>query len=117
MDKVLIADFGVEGGGITIYGGQSDGVWSFWTEGSSMDLDENDDMVNRSWTSEPVNSLDLVVPKDWPIFYPSKIHPDFVDWFRTNYDPTRESLPEDQRRYQEKHPHRQWSEILGLPRS
>jgi hypothetical protein len=45
MDKVLIAEMGVEGDGITIYGSQSDGVWSLWTESTSMDLDENDDEV------------------------------------------------------------------------
>ena len=48
MDKVLIADIGVEGGGTMIYGRQLQGVWSFWTEGTSMDLDENDDEVLRS---------------------------------------------------------------------
>ena len=47
MDKVAIVEMGVEGGGITIYGSQSDGVWSFWTEGSSMDLDDNDEEVWR----------------------------------------------------------------------
>jgi hypothetical protein len=82
MDKVLIAEMGVEGGGTTIYGSQSEGVLSFWTQGSSMDLDENDNAVWRSWTSEPVTSLDLVVPNDWPVFYPSKLHFDFVEWFR-----------------------------------
>lgn len=116
MDKVIIADIGVEGGGITIYGSRSDGVWSFWTEGSSMYLDDNDDEAWRSWTSEPVSSLDLVVPKDWPIFYPSKIHPDFVEWFRASYDKVCESLPDDRRRYQDKHRHGHWLKIFGLPR-
>jgi len=30
----------VEGGGITIYGSQSEGVWSFWTEGTPMETIE-----------------------------------------------------------------------------
>jgi len=115
MDKVLIAQMGIEGGGVTIFGSQSEGVWTFWTEGTSMDLDENDDEVWRSWWSEPVSSLDLVVPHDWPIFYPSKFHPDFVEWFRANYDKVRASLLEDQRRYQDKHRHGQWLEALGMP--
>ena len=101
MDKVLIAEMGVEGGGITIFGRKSEGVWSFWTEGTSMDLDENDDEVWRSWSSEPVSSLDLVLPKDWLMFYPLKIHPEFVDWFREAYEKARASLPEDHRRYQD----------------
>ena len=61
VDKVLMAEMGVEGGGITIYGSQLEGVWSFWTEGNSMELDDNDHEVWRSWSSEPVSSLDLVV--------------------------------------------------------
>ena len=116
MDKVLIAEIGVEGGGITIYGSQSNGVWSFWTEGTSMDMDENDDEVWRSWSSEPVSSLDLVVPHDWPMFHPSKIHPDFVKWFREAYERARSMLPEDQLRYQNNHCHGRWLEVLGMPR-
>jgi hypothetical protein len=44
MDKRLIVKMGIEGGGVTIYGSQSNDVWSFWTEGSSMYLDDNDDL-------------------------------------------------------------------------
>jgi hypothetical protein len=116
MDKVIVADIGVEGGGITIYGGQSEGVWSFWTDGTSMDLDEKDNEKWHSWSSKPVSSLDLVVPKDWPMFYPSKIHPEFVPWFRDAYEKARASLPEDQRRYHDNHRHWRWSEVLGMPR-
>jgi hypothetical protein len=114
MDKVVIAEIGVEGGGLTIYGTQSDGVWNFWTEGTSIDMDENDDEVWRSWSSEPVNSLELVVPQDWPLFSPIQIHPKFVEWFRENYDEAVLNLPEDQRRYQEKHRHGRWLHVLGM---
>jgi hypothetical protein len=116
MNKILIVEIGMEGGGVTVYGSQSEGVWSFWTEGTSIDFDENDHEVWRSWSSEPVSSLDLVLPKDWPIFYPVKIHPEMVDWFRANYDKVRGSMPEEQRRYQEKHRHGHWMTILGMPR-
>jgi hypothetical protein len=115
MEKVIVAEIGIEGGGMTIDGSKMDGVWSFWSEGKSIDLDENDREVWRSWSSEPVSSLDLVLPKDWPVFYPVKIHPDLVGWFRTNYDAARASLQEEQRRYQDKHRHRRWSEVLGTP--
>ena len=57
MDKVVIAGMGVEGGGVTVYGRRAGGVWSFWQEGSSMDLDENDDEVWREWSSDPVPDL------------------------------------------------------------
>jgi hypothetical protein len=116
MAKLLVADIGVEGGGITIYVSQSDGVWSFRTQCTSMDLDENDDEVWHSWSSEPESSVDLVMPYDWPVYFPSKIHPDFVGWFRANYDTARALLPEDQLRYQEKHRHGHWLGALGLPR-
>ena len=116
MDTILIADIGVEGGGITIYGSKSEGVWSFWTEDSSIELDENDDEVWRSWSSQPVSSLDVVLSRGWPMFYPSKIHSDFVEWFLANYEEARSTLPEDQRRYQDKHRHERWSEALSLPR-
>lgn len=116
MDKEIIADIGVEGGGVTIFGRISKGVWSFWTEGTSIDLDENDDEVWRSWSSEPVSSLDVLVPKDWPVFYPSMIHPEFVTWFRDAYEKARSILSEDQLRYQNNHRHGRWSEVLGMPR-
>ncbi len=116
MDKVVVADIGMEGGGITIFGIRSDGAWSFWTEGTSIDLDENDREVWRSWSSERVSSLDLVLPKDWPVFYPIKIHPDVEGWFRTNYEAARASLPEEERRYQENRRHGHWLHILGMPR-
>jgi len=116
MDKLLIADIGVEGGGVQIFGKKSNSVWSFWSGGTSMDLDENEDEVWRSWSSKPVSSLDLVLPKDWVLFHPVEIHPDFLDWFRAAYDKGRASLPEDQRRYQDEHRHERWSEVLSLPR-
>jgi hypothetical protein len=116
MDKVLIAVIGVEGGGIEIFGRHSKGIWSFWGEGTSIDLDENDDDFWRSWTSEPVSSLALVLPNDWPLYAPVKIHPDFLDWFRATYESVRETLPKDLRRSQEEHRHGRWLEVLGLPR-
>jgi hypothetical protein len=114
MDKVLVARMGVEGGGITIYGSQSEGVWAFWKESTSMALDENDDEVWRSSSSEPVTNFELVVPHDWPMFSPSTIHPDFVEWFRANYDKVRASMPENQRRHQDEHRHGHWLQVLGL---
>jgi hypothetical protein len=111
--NVLIAAIGIEGGGVTICGRLVDGVWTYWTKGSSMDLDERDDEVRRTWSSESLVSLDLVVPRDWPMFSPAEIHPDFVEWFRENYDKARALLPDDQRRSQDKHRHRRWLAVLG----
>ncbi len=112
-----IADMELEGGGITILGSQTlDGIWSFWTGGISIDLDENDHETWHAWSSQPVSHLDLVVPDNWPIFYPTTIHPDFVEWFRAHYEHARASLPASQRQYQEKHRHGHWRGVLGLPR-
>ena len=65
-------------------------------------------------SSEPVSSLDLVVPKDWPMFSPLKIHLRFVAWFREAYEKARASLPEGQRGDQDNHRHRRWLEVLGM---
>ena len=85
-ERVIVAEIGMEGGGVTIFGNRSERGWTFWTEGRSIDLDENGEEVWHSWSSEPVSDLDLVLPRDWPIFDPSTIHPDLSDWFRANYD-------------------------------
>jgi len=112
-DKVLVAKMGVEGGGLSIYGKRSDGAWSFWKEGTSMYLDENDDDVWRSWSSDPVADLDLVLPKELPMFYPQAIHPEFLAWFRDAYEKARSRLSPEMRVYQEDHRHGQWLWLLG----
>ncbi len=115
MDKVLIADIGIEGGGVTIFGRKPEGAWLFWTEGTSIDLDENVDEVWRSWSAAPVNDLDLVLPGDWPLFHPVQIHSDFLEWFRAAYEKARQTLPDHARRYHDEHRHRRWREPLGMP--
>src|SRR5262249_5475478 len=86
MDKVVIVGMGVEGGGVTIYGRRTDGVWSFWQEGSSMDLDENDDEVWRGWSSDPVSDLSAALPGKWWMMYPTEVHPEFVTQLRREYE-------------------------------
>ena len=86
MNTLLVVEMGVEGGGATIYGRQEDGIWSFWQEGSSMGLDEYDDEEWRSWESKPVADLSLALPDEWPLFCPIKIAPEFLEWFRENYE-------------------------------
>ncbi len=48
MDKVHIASIGMEGGGVTVFGKKSESARLFWTEGTSIDLDENDEEVWRA---------------------------------------------------------------------
>ena len=112
MEKVLVAELGVEGGGCSIYGRQADGSWSFWQEGSSVDF--ADEEFSRSWTSEPVPDLGLALPDEWPLFYAVKIHPDFSDWFRDHYQDSRESLRPELREMQAEHQHDQWARVLAL---
>ncbi len=112
MDKITVADLGVEGGGLTIYGKQAGVSWSFWTEGTSMALDENDDEEWRSWTTEPVADLNSVLPADWPLFYPTKIHPEFRGWFRDHYEMACSMLRADLREHQIAHLGNVWNEII-----
>jgi len=112
-DKVLVAKIGVGGGGQSVHGERCNGGWSFWTEGTSMDLDENDDEVWRSCSSDPVAELDLVLPREWPLFYPLAIHPEFLAWFREAYEKARSTLSPEMRVSQENHRHGEWLRILG----
>ncbi len=112
MDKITVADIGVEGGGLTIYGKQAGSSWTFWTEGTSWGLDENDDEECRSWTTEPVADLNSVLPANWPLFFPVEIHPEFKGWFRDHYEKACSTLREDLKEHQIEHPGNEWRGIL-----
>lgn len=81
--KQLILEVGVEGGGASLYGTRTPlGDWIFFTEGSSMGLDDNDDEYWSNWTSEKVSTLEeglkLVYPDSgWVLFHPMEVHPEF----------------------------------------
>ena len=86
MDNVVIVNMGFEGGGVTIYGRQTDGVWSLWNEGVSMYFDENDEENWRCWSSDPVSELSELLPKEWWQMSPTKVHPEFVAPLRREYE-------------------------------
>lgn len=86
MDNVVIHRIGFEGGGVTIYGRQTDGVWSLWNEGVSMYFDENDEENWRCWSSDPVSELSELLPKEWWQISPTKVHPEFVAPLRCEYE-------------------------------
>jgi hypothetical protein len=87
MEKIIAAKLGLEGGGCTIYARQTDGVWWFWQEGSSMDFDENDDEIWRSWSSEPVTDLIAALPGNvWWMMSIYRVHPQFAPQLRQAYD-------------------------------
>ena len=92
MDTPLIAEIGMEGGGVTIFGKMSEGAWLIWTEGNSIDLDETDDDIGRSWSLGPVNTLTsccLVTGS----FCPVQIHPDFLERFLAAFEKARGTHP------------------------
>lgn len=110
MEKVVIMGMGVEGGGVIVYGRQSNGLWLFWQEWSSMYLDDNDDEAWRSWTSESVTELSLVLPEKWFVMSPTKVHSDFVSQIRREYERCCGTQPTGKRagRWQ----HERWQELL-----
>ncbi len=83
VEKETVLDLGVEGGGATVFRTRSDtGEWHFHVEGSSMYLDENDNEVWRSWSSEPVRRIEEALREvtdisSWVYFYPTAIHPEY----------------------------------------
>lgn len=76
----LIAEYGVEGGGETIFGREQDGAWLFWSEGSSGGiLDDLDEDPVREWKTDERADLASLVP-DWFHFaHPVALHPNFAD--------------------------------------
>ena len=79
----LVLALSLEGGGMSIYRTPVEaGGWQFRIGGSTIDFDENDSEVWRSWQTEPFTSLhDALrsVTKDgsWVIFFPKNMHPDY----------------------------------------
>ena len=83
VEKETVLELGVEGGGATIFRTRSDtGEWHFHVEGSNMYLDESDDEVWRSWSCEPVRSIEDALREVthhgcWVYCYPIAIHPEY----------------------------------------
>jgi hypothetical protein len=79
----LVLELSLDGGGMTIYRTPAAiGGWQFHIGGSTIDLDENDSEVWRSWQTELFTSLEealLSVTKDssWVTFFPTNVHPEY----------------------------------------
>jgi hypothetical protein len=93
-DHVIVVELGAEGGSITNYGRRENGSWSFWQKRTSLVLDENDEESWQESISDTTNDLLTLLPANWVALYPLRIHPDFANWFRAQYDKGREKLPE-----------------------
>jgi hypothetical protein len=114
MNELLIASIALEGGGADIYGKQDGGVWSFWMVGSSIGQDRDEGEDWRSWSSEPVPRLEDALPRDWVLFSPVKVHPDFVAWFREAYRSARAALSDEMEARRARHTYERWVRVLGL---
>ena len=103
-DEEPVLQLGVEGGGATIFRSPlGSGGWEYHVEGSSMDFDEIDDEVWRSWRSGPFTAVAEAletIAKDgsWVCFYPVKVHSEYREavWRLAQEVATR--LTEDRRR-------------------
>ena len=84
-DGVLIADLTAEGGGVTIIGSKLPKSWLFWSECSRYDVDSG---CWEMHSTEPVLDMLKLLPDWWPHCYPIEIHPEFIPWFRMNYEIT-----------------------------
>lgn len=83
--RELVVTIATEGGGFDVFREKdSDGKWRFYQEGTSFGLDENDDEVDREWTSERFATIGEVL--DWSqlgldllAFHARDVHPDHRD--------------------------------------
>ena len=103
-EKESVLELGVEGGGATIYRTPlGTGGWQFHVEGTSMYLDENDDEDWRSWTSEPVQTIQEAlrsVAEDgsWVFFHPISVHAEYRMIVWELVQETASQLPQERRR-------------------
>ncbi|MEX2310506.1 MAG: hypothetical protein WD738_23265 [Pirellulales bacterium] len=101
--KELVLDLGTEGGGATIFRTRSDaGDWQFHIEGNALELDENEDEVWRSWSTEPVPNIEVAlraVAEDdsWVFFFPIEIHPEYRTIVRELVEAAVAKLPAERR--------------------
>jgi hypothetical protein len=88
MNNIKIMEIGAEGGMETIYGKKVDGVWSFWNSGTTIDLNEDDDIVWRGFSSidKPKTELVDMLFKDWWRLCILYIHPDFEEIIKKEYE-------------------------------
>ena len=82
-EKELVLELGVEGGGATVYRTpRASGGWQFHVEGTSMFLDDNDEEGWRSWTSDPVPTIQdalrsIAEDGSWVLYHPRSVHPEY----------------------------------------
>jgi len=94
-EKQVIVKIGYEGGGFELCGRKTNEQWQFWTEGSFMDFDENDDEIWKEHKSEVVEGWDealKLLGDDWTVGHPIEVYPQFKDPIWWAFEGQRESL-------------------------
>jgi len=82
-EKELVLEVGCEGGGGEIFRVWSnDEKWTFFSTGSSMYLDDNDDEAWKEWRSDPSESLiealnEFISGDQLMFFHPVFVHPEY----------------------------------------
>lgn len=115
-DKEMVLRLGVEGGGATVFRTPlGSGGWEFHVGGSSMDMDENDDEVWRSWESQPYLRLEDAVQSisndgGWVFFYPISVHPDYRAAVWGLVQETARNLPDEQKRLWDERRWKRWQD-------
>ena len=84
-EKELILDITCEGGGQKTFGRKDQSEWVFWSEGSSMDLDEDDVDYTSSWNTPEASDFLGTLPDKWISFHPLFLHPEFASQLKQAY--------------------------------
>lgn len=118
----LVLELACEGGGETIFRRRTERGWVYWSAGSTMDFDANDDDYWRTWREEETANLGDLLSSSLVFLSLLKIHPEYRDWMREVYRSLRLMLEEDARisdgdgqtaEHFGRHVRKYWTRLLG----
>ena len=81
----VVVELATEGGGETIFRCRSRNGWVYWSDGSTIDMDEDDVDFVRDWHCSETEDFFVLLPSFWPHLSPLQIHPEWRDWFWKSY--------------------------------
>lgn len=113
--KEVVVELAAEGGGETIFRRQTENGWVYWSDGNSMDIDEDDVDYVRSWHSPETGNFSDLLPSIWPYLSALQIHPEWRDWFREAYYSFLKGLDEKELKEYERFGSRKerWTDLIG----
>jgi len=109
--SIEILELGGEGGGATVWGLQTDGLWQYWHEGSYMDFDDNMEDFWKSDRGQAVADLAQALPVWWLQAHPLRIHPDFLAKIRELYTDGLGKLSAHDRRMHNRYRREAWQAL------